>query len=383
MRYLVAFILISLLWLGYSFVLSAFSSFEIMSGLAAGGIGAGALYLFDRYLKPRHPRAERYLLGAVLVILLMILAAATWLWFKPLPVETLATVSTQPALDYDEAAIRVEKMQAGEEDDILPACRTQLLTHGQKTDKAIVFLHGLTNCPAQFNEVAPLFFEQGYNVFIPLMPCHGYTDRMRTDQSQLTAEQLVAYSNQVADIVQGLGNEITVVGFSAGGVLAAWMAQNRTDIDHVVLISPVLGLASVPVSLTDFAAKTLLALPDFYVWWNPAEKEDLPGLGSPRFSSHALAHLLRLSESVQQQAEEQPPQVDSIVAITNEFDFGVSRDEVADLAERWEQHGVPVETYTIPWDNLWTHDFIDPNVPQNQPEVVNPLLLEVITTQVE
>jgi carboxylesterase len=215
------------------------------------------------------------------------------------------------------------------------------------------------------------------------MPYHGYTDRMRTEQSQLTAEELVAYSNEVADIAQGLGNETTVAGFSAGGVLAAWLAQNRADIDQVVLISPVLGLASVPMSLTEFAAKILLTLPDFYVWWNPAVKEDLPGLGGPRFSSHALAQLLRLSESVQQQAAQNPPQVNEVLTITNEFDFGVSREEVEDLLTQWAQQGASVETYTIPWENLWQHDFIDPNVPENQPDVVNPMLVDLITGQAQ
>ena len=96
MRYFIAFILVALLWLGYSFVLSAFSSFEIAGGLAAGIIGAVLLYLFDRYLKRRYPQAGRYLIGVVLVVLLVILGAAGWLWFKPLPVDTLLRCIPDP-----------------------------------------------------------------------------------------------------------------------------------------------------------------------------------------------------------------------------------------------------------------------------------------------
>ena len=380
MRYLIAFILITLFFLGYSFVLGEFSSYEIISSLIAGAVGASLFYLFDRYIKSRYPRVGRYLIGVVLVILLIILAGAVWLWFKPLETDSLTAFSSQNAIDYDEAVSRVAMMQA-RQDDIIPACRTQLLTHGEKTDKVIVLLHGLTNCPAQFSDLGQHFYDLGYNVFIPRMPYHGYSDRMSKDQSQLTAEELIVYSNEVADIAHGLGDEITVTGFSAGGVLAAWMAQNRTDIDQVVLISPALGLASVPAPLTEFTAKTLLTLPDFYVWWNPAVKEDLPGLGSPRFSSHALTELLRLSEFVQQQAEQEAPQVNEVLAISNDFDFGVSQAALKNLITQWEQQGVPVETYTIPWNNLWMHDFIDPYMPENQPDLANPLLVELITGQ--
>jgi len=380
MRYLVTSILVTLFLLGYSFVLSDFSSIEIVGGLMAGVIGAGLLYLFDRYIKSRKPQTERYPIGIILVILLITLGTVAWLWFKPLEVDSLTTLPPQVTLDYPKAVARAAMMQT-QQDDLIPACQTQLLTHGEKTDKVIVFLHGLTNCPAQFSELGQLFYEMGYNVFIPRMPYHGYTDRMRKDQSQLTAEELVMYSNEVTDIAQELGDEVTVVGFSAGGVLAAWLAQNRVDIDRVILISPVLGLASVPAPLTELAAKTLLALPDFYVWWNPTVKEDLPGLGSPRFSSHALAELLRLSESIWRQAEQNAPQVGAVLAITNDFDFGVSQEAFERLLTQWEQQGVSVQTYTIPWDYLWPHDFIDPHVPQNQPVIANPLLIDLITNQ--
>ena len=384
MRYLIAFILVTLFWLGYSFVLSAFSSFEITGGLIAGIIGAGLLYLFDRYLKSRYPQAGRYLIGAVLVILLVILGAAVWLWFKPLRVDTLTTVSTQSAIDYNEAVARVATMQTREaEDDIIPACRTQLLTHGEQKDKVIVFLHGLTNCPAQFSELGQLFYDMGYNVFIPRMPCHGYQNRMTTDQAQLTAEELVAYSDEVADITQGLGDEKIVAGFSAGGVLAAWLAQNRTDIDQVVLISPVLGLASIPAPLTEFATKTLLITPNFYIWWNPAVKENLPGLGYPRFSSRTLAELLRLGAVVRKQSEQSAPGANEALFITNNFDFAVNQEVVANLAEQWKGQGMSVQTHTISWDLRLDHDFIDPNMPKNQPETINPMLVDLITNPLE
>jgi pimeloyl-ACP methyl ester carboxylesterase len=311
-----------------------------------------------------------------------ILGLAVWVWLKALPVDSL-TASPNPAANYDEAVARVAVMQAQEKDDINPLCYTQLLTHDEKTEDVIIFMHGLTNCPAQFSELGELFYEMGYNVFIPRMPYHGQQNRMSTAQSQLTAEELVVYSDEVADIAQGLGDKTTVVGFSAGGVLASWLAQNRTDIDHVVLISPVLGLASVPAPLTEFATKTLLTLPNFYVWWNPVDKEDLPGIGNPRFSSHALAELLRLSEAVQQQAGENAPGVEDALVISNDFDVAVNQKEARNLTELWARYGVPVETRVIPLTEMLQHDYIDPLVPENDPDEINPMLLDLMSHQVE
>ena len=91
--------------------------------------------------------------------------------------------------------------------------------------------------------------------------------------------------------------------------------------------------------------------------------------------------MARASESVQRQAEQNALQVDEVVAIVNEFDFGVSQEVLENLTMQWEQQGVPVKHYTIPWDKMWPHDYIDPHVPENQPDLVNPLLVKLITGQ--
>jgi len=43
----------------------------------------------------------------------------------------------------------------------------------------------------------------------------------------------------VVDIAQRLGEQVVMLGISAGGVATAWAAQNRSDIDLAVIISPV------------------------------------------------------------------------------------------------------------------------------------------------
>src|SRR5215472_6197300 len=84
----------------------------------------------------------------------------------------LGTVQGDPATDYETAMERFARVQAREEADqtLNPVCRSKLYTHGNKKERVIVLMHGMTNCPQQFVDFAPKFFEQGYNVLVPRMP---------------------------------------------------------------------------------------------------------------------------------------------------------------------------------------------------------------------
>ena len=123
--------------------------------------------------------------------------------------------------DYSTAVTRIEAMQAQDTPDVNPVCRSKFMTHGRKVEQAIVFLHGFTNCPEQFDDLGLIFYKLGYNVLIPRMPHHGLQDRMTSDQARLTAEELVVFANEAVDIAHGLGDHVTLVGFSAGGIQTA------------------------------------------------------------------------------------------------------------------------------------------------------------------
>jgi carboxylesterase len=105
------------------------------------------------------------------------------------------------------------------------ASKPSFLSYGQKTERAIVLLHGYTSSPRMYHRLAERLFRRGFNVLVPLAPLHGLNDRMSTALAGLSQEMLVGYLNEAVDIAHGLGARVGLAGFSMGGVLALWAAR--------------------------------------------------------------------------------------------------------------------------------------------------------------
>src|SRR5712692_6406083 len=182
---------------------------------------------------------------------------------------------------------------------INPACGSILLEHGHRTPRAVAFMHGITSSPVQFHDLGALFHARGYNVFIPRMPRHGYTDRLIHDPANLTVAEFKAYASQTVDIARGLGDHLTVAGLSVSGVLTAWCAQTRADVDLAVPIAPAFAPHVVPFPLVPGLARLLNLLPNFFVWWDFRLRARVGHACSyPRFSTHAMAESFHLGLEV-------------------------------------------------------------------------------------
>jgi carboxylesterase len=291
------------------------------------------------------------------------------------------TSHPSPVQSYSQAETQIQSMQKQEKNDHNPVCQTQFLSHGEKTDLAIVFIHGYTSCPHQFVELGKLFFEDGYNVLIAPLPRHGLADRMTEELARLKAGELVSYADKVVDIAQGLGEHVTVMGISGGGVVTGWIAQNRSDVDLTVLLSPAFGYAQVPAGLTLPAAKAYLLLPNSFVWWNEdLQEKNPPSHSYPRYSTRALAQLLKLSLAVQAQAQQSDPLVSDILVVTNDNDHLVSMPLIQKTAELWQQYeSSNLQTYKFPAELELAHDFIEPSHPKEKVDIVYPKLIDLIT----
>src|SRR5512135_3026141 len=151
-----------------------------------------------------------WLIGAILIALGGLLM---------LPADNIGLYASHPnpAANYTEAVQRVESLRAAEVG-FNPDCHTTLLTHGAKTAKAIVFVDGYGSCPVSFKELGAQFYDQGYNVLAVPLPYNGLADRMTNEQAKLQAEDLVRYADAVVDIGRGLGERLTMIGISCGGL---------------------------------------------------------------------------------------------------------------------------------------------------------------------
>jgi esterase/lipase len=314
----------------------------------------------------------------IIWLILSIVLASVAIILTPWNISTLAS-HPRPVQSYAEAMQRVEALREQESPSMNPVCRLQLMTHDKKVDRAIVFVHGYTNCPQQFHELGQRFYDVGYNVLIAPLPHHGLADRMTEEHAQLKAEELVAYADQTVDIAQGLGEHVTMMGISAGGVTTAWAAQHRSDIDFAVIISPAFGFKQIPTPLTAAVMNSYTFLADSFEWWDPAlQVKSLPTYAYPRYSKHALVQTLRLGFVTQMNAQRIPPAAKKMLVVFNANDNSVNNALTMDVVKSWQAHAANLTTYEFEANLKLDHDVVDPSQPNQRIDIVYPRLIDLI-----
>ncbi|HMQ29967.1 MAG TPA: alpha/beta fold hydrolase [Chloroflexaceae bacterium] len=321
------------------------------------------------------------LVSTLVVLGLVVVSLGTWIWTRPLFVGDLVAPSA-PVIDYAASVAAIQAQIAAEQADptLNPLCVSRMLTPGRPVERVVIFFHGFTNCPAQFAPLAEELAAHGYAVYVPRLPHHGRADRLTDDLAHLTANELVQFAARSVDIARGLGTNVVVAGLSAGGTLAAWVAQHRPDVARVVLIAPLFHIVGLPPFSIRPAASTILAVPNFYLWWDSEGRAEAPGppYAYPPFPVHAVGALLRLSFAVQDSVERQEPAVRDILLVNNDADGAVSNTATEAFAASWARQGAMVRVVAFPADLGLNHDVIDPNHPDQQVLVVYPTLVRLI-----
>jgi hypothetical protein len=339
-------------------------------------------------MKERLMRVLKSIGYVVLVLTALVLAAylGIYLWSLTMPAISPVALSSAPApaQSYDEAMAHFDELIAEERarGDIDEICLPYVLTHGQRTERSIILFHGLTACPFQYHEMAQLFYDEGYNVYVPRLPRHGYLDRTSNALADLTAEELAAMMDSTADLAAGLGEEVTMAGLSLGGNVAAMGGQLRSDLRLAAPMSPAFGFRFVPDLLTPALTRLILGLsPDIYIWWDPINRENFQAeSGYPGFSLRALGEIYRLGLGVRALAAELPPAAQAQLVISNWGDPAVSLGAIDALTAAWERSGGDVASYRfalLPW---LPHDFISTDAVGAKTDVTYPKLMELLTT---
>ena len=318
--------------------------------------------------------------GLIVTLLILLVAALLVLALRPSGIAQIAS-HPRPCAGYDESVQRAAALQGQERDGYNPACLTQLLTHGSKTARAVVLVHGYSSCPQQVVPLGRQLFERGDNVLIARLPRHGLADRMTIEHGRLLAVELAAYADEVMDIAAGLGERVIMAGQSCGAMTTAWAAQTRDGLDRAVIIAPAFGYQQIPAPLTVFARNAaLLLLPTIVLWGDPRLLgETAPQYDNPRYTSRAAMQILRLGFAIRAAARRRPPAARSIVVVTNANDDTVDNAAAVRMVELWRAAGAPnLCHYEFPAELKLEHDLIDPNQPYAKTELVYPKLLELI-----
>ncbi|MDB5210896.1 MAG: alpha/beta hydrolase [Sediminibacterium sp.] len=107
----------------------------------------------------------------------------------------------------------------------------------QKTEYAIVYLHGFSACQEEGNPVHRNIARQfGCNLYLSRLSQHGIdtTDAL----FNMTAENLWESAKQAYAIGKQLGNKVILMGTSTGGTLALQLAAAYPEVAGLVLYSP-------------------------------------------------------------------------------------------------------------------------------------------------
>jgi esterase/lipase len=107
------------------------------------------------------------------------------------------------------------------EQTLRPGCYPRKLLHNNRTGKAIVLVHGLTDSPFYMLDIAEYFHKSlGYNVYLPLLQCHGLKNPagmagVSLEEWKKNVRFAISTAAENADLV-------SIGGLSMGGALSLY-----------------------------------------------------------------------------------------------------------------------------------------------------------------
>ena len=180
---------------------------------------------------------------------------------------------------------------------------------------------------------------------------------------------------KASTLQQVLEKKTTVVALSAGTLGAAWMAEHRPGLDHVLLISPFFGVYGWPVSALDIATAFLVHFPSFY-FWKKNPQYNGPYV-YPGYGSRCLAKTLELSRNVR--SFQGTLQVRQLDILFSGADHVVNGELTQQVAHQWAaQNPGKVFLHEFPASLNIAHDCVDPNTYNSKTEWSYPVILKIL-----
>ena len=227
-----------------------------------------------------------------------VVLAAVLLLLTPLFDDEL-TAAPAPAPDYEAAQALADDLRSADGPEVNELCRSRVYDQGERADVAVVLLHGYTNCPQQWDDIAAAYVDAGYNVVVPRLPGHGEADRLTSALSDITPRALVETTDLAVDIAAGLGDEVWVAGLSGGGTLAGWAAAGRDEVTRAVLLAPLVVPKVVPEVLVGPLSRVPVQ-PGYPLRWGGEKRDALAGppYACPRYALRSFDASLQYRHDV-------------------------------------------------------------------------------------
>jgi len=128
-------------------------------------------------------------------------------------------------------------------------CYPRIMEHAEPTEKAVVLVHGLSDSPYFMTAIGDYFFNQlGYNVYMPLLHCHGLKEPKGMEGVEL--EEWKSNVSFAVNTAASKAAEVSIGGLSTGGTLGLYMAAINPKVQGTLyLFSGALDLAGAPLGL--------------------------------------------------------------------------------------------------------------------------------------
>lgn len=182
------------------------------------------------------------------------------------------------------------------ENELQESCVPRRIEAVTKRKGVAVLYHGFSACPQQWDLIAPLLAQKGFDVLMPLNPGHGNSfenpgSRIRclygcdgpTDNVSgfpVTIDDWTSYVNRINDIVSLASGDTHVVGgLSVGGTLAAsaGLAKQQDGVTPLysrqLIMNPMIELHGVIDAVLAILGHLPVVKEDF-VGWGPGCREE-------------------------------------------------------------------------------------------------------------
>ena len=147
---------------------------------------------------------------------------------------------------------------------LIPDAKPLYLQANHKVDAIVICLHGFTGNTYEVSPVMSTLSDMGLSVAAPLLPGHGYQDRLKQEQefSKITLKGMLSAARQEIAKARERCSHIGMFGLSMGGAISLTMAAEGL-LDACAVAAPALRLplkAEILIPLLSWASFSLQGL---------------------------------------------------------------------------------------------------------------------------